>query len=103
MPAEVLHALPGYGPDVAQNRKDAQEIMRGLGYGPDKRLSLKVSTRDIPPFRDAAVVLLDQLKEIYVDAELEPIDTTQCSQRGTGCSGFECRQATPGSRLGSAR
>ena len=77
MPAEVLHALPGYGPDVAQNRKDAQEIMRGLGYGPDKRLSLKVSTRDIPPFRDAAVVLLDQLKEIYVDAELEPIDTTQ--------------------------
>src|SRR6202035_3347004 len=31
MPAEVLHSLPGYGPDVAQNRKQAQEIMRRLG------------------------------------------------------------------------
>jgi peptide/nickel transport system substrate-binding protein len=77
MPAEVLHTLPGYGPDVAQNRKEAQEIMRRLGYGPNKRLAVKVSTRDIAPFRDPAVVLLDQLKEIYIDAELEPIDTTQ--------------------------
>jgi peptide/nickel transport system substrate-binding protein len=77
MPPEVLHSLPGYGPDVAQNRKEAQDIMRRLGYAPNKRLAVKVSTRDIPPFRDPAVVLLDQLKEIYIDAELEPIDTTQ--------------------------
>src|SRR5678816_1093540 len=34
-------------------------------------------TRDIPPFRDPAVILLDHLKEIYVDAYLEPVDTTQ--------------------------
>jgi hypothetical protein len=39
-------------------------------------LSLKVSTRDIPPYRDPAVILIDQLKEIYIDAELEPIETT---------------------------
>src|SRR5206468_6985688 len=45
--------------------------------GGSKRLAVKVSTRDIPPFRDPAVVLLDQLKEIYIDAELETIDTTQ--------------------------
>jgi peptide/nickel transport system substrate-binding protein len=77
MPSEVLHTLPGYGPDVAQNRKEAREIMRGLGYGPDKRLAVKVSTRDIPPFRQPAVVLLDQLKEISIDTELETIDTTQ--------------------------
>jgi peptide/nickel transport system substrate-binding protein len=77
MPAEVLHSLPGYRPDVVQNRKEAQEIMKRLGYGPDKHLAVKVSTRDIPPFRNPAVVLLDQLKEIYIDAELETIDTTQ--------------------------
>jgi peptide/nickel transport system substrate-binding protein len=77
MPPEVLHSLPGYGPDVAKNRTEAREIMRKLGYGPDKRLAVKVSTRDIPPFRGPAVLLLDQLKEIYIDAELEPIDTTQ--------------------------
>jgi peptide/nickel transport system substrate-binding protein len=77
MPLEILHSLPGYGPDVAKNRKEARDIMQKLGYGPDKRLAVKVSTRDIPPFRGPAVLLLDQLKEIYIDAELEPIDTTQ--------------------------
>src|SRR5712671_3145189 len=33
MPVEILNTLPGYGPDAIQNRKEAQEIMRGLGYG----------------------------------------------------------------------
>ncbi len=77
MPKEMLAKLPGYGPDVAANRAEAREIMKKLGYGPDKRLSIKVSTRDIPAYRDPAVILLDQLKEIYIAAELEPLDTTQ--------------------------
>jgi peptide/nickel transport system substrate-binding protein len=53
MPAEMLHTLPGYGPDVTRNRKEAREIMQRLGYGPNKRLAVKVSTRDIPPFRES--------------------------------------------------
>ena len=77
MPPEMLQTLPGYGPDVAKNRAEARKIMEKLGYGPDKRLSLKVSTRNIPPYRDPAVILIDQLKEIYIDAELETVDTTQ--------------------------
>jgi peptide/nickel transport system substrate-binding protein len=77
MPPEMLAKLPGYGPDVAANRETAREIMRKLGYGPDKRLAIKVSTRDIPAYRDPAVILLDQLKQIYFDPELEPLDTTQ--------------------------
>ncbi len=77
MPLDVLHTLPGYEPEVAQNRKEAREIMRKLGYGPDKRLAIKVTTRDLPFFRDTAVIFIDQLKEIYVDGELEPVDTTQ--------------------------
>ena len=76
MPPDMMRKLPGYDPDVAKNRAEAQAIMRKYGYGPDKRLSLKVSTRDIPPYRDPAVILIDQLKEIYIDAELEPVDTT---------------------------
>jgi peptide/nickel transport system substrate-binding protein len=35
-----------------------------------------VSSRDLPFFRDPAVILIDQLKEVYFDAELETIDTT---------------------------
>ena len=77
MPKEMLEKLPGYDPDVAKNRAEARAIMQQLGYGLDKRLSVKVSTRDIPPYRDPAVILLDQLKEIYIDGELEPVDTTQ--------------------------
>ena len=77
MPPEELSKLPGYDPDVAKNRVEARNIMQRLGYGPDKRLPVTVSTRNIPPYRDAAVILIDQLKEIYIDGVLDPVDTTQ--------------------------
>src|SRR5215469_11933311 len=75
MPPEVLTALPGYGSDVQKNRAEAREIMGKLGYEPEKRLALKVSTRNIPPFRDPAVILIDQLKEVFIDGELEIVET----------------------------
>ena len=75
IPEEVLKTLPGYDPDVQKNRAEAREIMRNLGYGPDRRLQLKVSTRNIPPYRDPAVLLTDQLKEVFVDGELEIVET----------------------------
>ena len=75
MPPEVLSTLPGYDPDVQKNRSEAREIMNKLGYGPDKRLALKVSTRNIPPFRDPAVILIDQLKEVFIDGELDIVET----------------------------
>ena len=77
MPPEVLQTLPGYGSDVAKNRAEAREIMKKLGYGPDKRLSVTVTTRDVAAYRDPAVLLIDQLKEIYIDGTLKAIDTTQ--------------------------
>jgi peptide/nickel transport system substrate-binding protein len=75
MPPELLATLPGYGPDVEKNRAEGRKIMEKLGYGPDKRLAIKVSTRNIASFRDPAVILIDQLKEIYIDGQLEPIET----------------------------
>jgi len=77
MPADLLKTLPGYDPDVEKNRAQAREIMQKLGYGPDNRLKVTIVTRDIPPYRDPAVILIDQLKDIYIDGELQPIDTTQ--------------------------
>ena len=35
-----------------------------------------MSARDLPFFRDPAVIMIDQLKEVYIDGELEMIDTT---------------------------
>ncbi len=75
MPVEMLRSIPGYDPDVQKNRAEAREIMKKLGYGPDKKLEVKVSTRNVATFRDPAVILIDQLKEIYIDATLETIET----------------------------
>jgi peptide/nickel transport system substrate-binding protein len=77
MPPKMLRTLPGYDPDVQKNRREARQIMEKLGYRPNRRLSIKVSTRNLPPYRDAAIILIDQLKEIYIDGELEPVDTVQ--------------------------
>jgi peptide/nickel transport system substrate-binding protein len=49
--------------------------MEKLSYGPDKRLAVKVSTRNFPGWRDFAVIMIDHLKEIYIDGELDLVDT----------------------------
>jgi peptide/nickel transport system substrate-binding protein len=74
IPPEIVQTLPGYGLDVQKNRAEARQIMRSLGYGPDRRLAVKVSTRNVVTAVNATVVLVDQLKEIYIDGEVEPID-----------------------------
>jgi peptide/nickel transport system substrate-binding protein len=76
MPPDVLQTLPGYGANMQENRREARQIMETLGYGPDNRLKIKVSTRDVPNYRDPAVILIDQLKDAYMDGALETIDTT---------------------------
>ena len=83
MPPDVLKTLPGYDPDAAKNRAEARTIMEKLGYGPAKRLAVTVSTRNLAPYRDPAVILIDQLREVYIDGELEPLDTTQWYPRLT--------------------
>src|SRR5437870_9340294 len=75
LPPELLATVPGYDPDIQKNRAAAREIMQRLGYGADKRLPLKVATRNINSFRDPAVILIDQLKEIYIDGELDVVET----------------------------
>jgi peptide/nickel transport system substrate-binding protein len=75
MPPDLLASVPGYAPDVKKNRDAARAVMTQLGYGPDKHLPVKVSARNIAIFRDPAVILIDQLKDIWIDGELEPIET----------------------------
>ena len=77
IPPDRIVQLPGYDPDVPKSRAQARQIMEKLGYSPDNRLKIKVSTRDWSIYRDPAVILIDQLKQIYIDGELELIDTAQ--------------------------
>jgi peptide/nickel transport system substrate-binding protein len=75
MPKDMLETIPGYGPDVDANRAEARKLMEKAGYGPNKHLQVKVSTRNIPVYRDPAVILIDQLKSIYIDADLDVVET----------------------------
>ncbi len=75
LPPEILLTLPGYGPDVEKSRAEARTLMAKHGYGPDHRLPVKVSTRNIAQYRDPAVILIDQMKQIYIDGELDVVET----------------------------
>jgi peptide/nickel transport system substrate-binding protein len=76
MPPDVLQTVSGYAADVEKSRADARKIMEGLGYSAAKPLKVKVSTRNIAIYRDPAVILIDQLKKVHIDGELEVIDTS---------------------------
>jgi peptide/nickel transport system substrate-binding protein len=76
MPPDVIQSLPGYAADVEKSRAEARKIMEGLGYGEAKPLKVKISTRNIAIYRDPAVILIDQLKKIHIDGELEVVDTS---------------------------
>jgi peptide/nickel transport system substrate-binding protein len=66
--------LIGYG-DVNKDREEARAIMTKLGYSAANPLKIKVSTRNLATYRDPAAVLIDQLKTIFIDAELEPVES----------------------------
>jgi len=76
MSPEVLNALSGHSGDLAARQAEARRIMESLGYGPDKRLKVKVSTRDWQTYRDRAVILVDQLNKIHFDAALEVVESS---------------------------
>ncbi len=84
LPADTLSAIPGYGADAESNRTEARSLMEKLGYGPDKRLPLKVITRSTSAYTSAAPTLLSQLKEIYIDAQLDIVDSTRWFPRLAG-------------------
>jgi peptide/nickel transport system substrate-binding protein len=75
MPREMLEALAIYRPDVEKNRAEARAVMQQLGYGPDNHLPVKISTRNLAHYREPASLLIDQLKSIWIDGELELIET----------------------------
>ena len=77
LPSGMLRTLPGFDPDVQKSRAAARQLMSALGYGPDKRLSVKVSARNLAIYRDPAAILIDQLKEIWIDGEVDAVETAQ--------------------------
>src|SRR4051794_7426381 len=56
MPPDMVKTLFGYSADIEKNRAQAREIMKTLGYGPEKRLAVTVTTRNVAAYRDPAVI-----------------------------------------------
>ena len=81
MPPEMVATLTGYGPDAAKNLAEAQAIMQKLGYSEAKPLPIKIQTRNLPSYRDAAVIVADQLKRIFIAGELDILDTPRWYSR----------------------
>jgi peptide/nickel transport system substrate-binding protein len=77
MPPEMVSSLTGYGPDTDRNIAQAREIMQKLGYSDAKPLGIKIQTRNLPNYREAAVIVTDQLKKIYIAGELDILETPQ--------------------------
>src|SRR5258707_4686343 len=50
--------------------------MEGLGYSPPNPPRVKISPPTIPLYRDPAVIFIDQMKKIYIDGELDVVDST---------------------------
>ncbi len=73
---EYMETVPGYGGDVEKSREEGRRIMQDLGYGPDKMMPLKVSTRNVASYRDSSVILIDHLKSVYIQGELEVLDSS---------------------------
>jgi len=70
MPDEVQSGLPGYSADVEKSRAEGRRIMEGLGYSKDNPLRIKVTTRSLDSYKDAAVILVDHLRQIHIEGEL---------------------------------
>jgi peptide/nickel transport system substrate-binding protein len=77
MPPDVLASLPGYGSDLTKNLADARALMQKAGYSESNPLKVKVQTRNLATYRDPAVLIIDQLKRVYIEGELDVLDTTQ--------------------------
>ena len=75
MPAEELRSCRATAPDIEKNRAEARKIMEKLGYGAAKPLKVKVRPATSRSIAIPAVILIDQLKKIHIDGELEAIET----------------------------
>jgi peptide/nickel transport system substrate-binding protein len=70
----ALAALPGNGDGAAQ-KEAARRLLGEAGFGPAKPLRVTLSTRGIAVYIDMATYVIDQFKQVGVQATLEQVDS----------------------------
>jgi peptide/nickel transport system substrate-binding protein len=72
-----LVGLPGYGAKAADEKALAKKLMAEAGFAPDKPLKVEIVTRAIAIYVDMASFVINELKQIGIDATLKQIETAQ--------------------------
>jgi peptide/nickel transport system substrate-binding protein len=66
--------IPGFG-DPAKQKAEARKLLAEAGYGPSKPFRISVSTRAVPSYVDITSYVIDQLKQVGIEATMEQIET----------------------------
>src|SRR5207245_274588 len=74
LPEAEQMKLPGFG-DPAKQKAEARKLLAEAGFGPSKPLKIAVSTRAIPTYVDLASYIIDQFKQVGIEATLEQVET----------------------------
>ncbi len=71
-----LVALPGYGPP-ADEKAEARKLLAEAGFSPQNPLRVEMITRAIAIYVDMASFVINELKQIGIEASLKQIETAQ--------------------------
>ena len=71
-----LASLPGYG-KAADEKAAAKKLMAELGYSPEKPLRVEMVTRALQIYVDMASFVINELKQVGIEATLKQIETAQ--------------------------
>jgi len=74
LPEAEQAKIPGFGDPVKQ-KAEARKLLAEAGYGPTKPFKLTVSTRAVPSYVDITSYVVDQLKQVGIEAVMEQIET----------------------------
>jgi peptide/nickel transport system substrate-binding protein len=76
LPEKELLALPGYG-KAADMKARAKKLMAEAGVTPSNPLKVEIVTRAIAVYVDMASFVINELKQIGIEATLKQIETAQ--------------------------
>ncbi|HXJ83782.1 MAG TPA: ABC transporter substrate-binding protein [Candidatus Methylomirabilis sp.] len=71
-----LASLPGYG-KPADMKAQGRKLLAEAGYGPGKPLRVEMATRAIAVYVDMAAFVINELKQVGIEATLKQVETAQ--------------------------
>ena len=76
LPDAELRALPGYR-DPARDKAEARRLLAEAGFGSGRPLRVELVTRSFAIYIDLASFVVDQLRQVGIEATLKQIETAQ--------------------------